>query len=34
MTKDLGVSIDEKLKFHQYVAKTVNKASGMLGLVM
>ena len=31
--KDLGVIIDEGLKFHQHVAKAVSKASRMLGLV-
>jgi hypothetical protein len=31
--KDLGVFIDEDLKFHQHVAMAVNKASRMLGLV-
>ena len=31
--KDLGVIIDNELKFHQHVAKAVNKGSRMLGLV-
>ena len=31
--KDLGVIIDEQLKFHQHVTTAVNKASRMLGLV-
>jgi hypothetical protein len=31
--KDLGVTIDRDLKFHLHVAKAVNKASRMLGLV-
>jgi len=31
--KDLGVFIDEELKFHQHVAKAVNNISHLLGLV-
>lgn len=31
--KDLGVYVDEDLKFHDHVTKTVNKASRMLGLI-
>ena len=31
--KDLGVTIDQDLKFHLHVSKAVNKASRMLGLV-
>ena len=31
--KDLGVTIDNKLKFHQHIASAVKKASRMFGLV-
>ena len=31
--KDLGVTIDKELKFHDHVAIAVNKASRMLGLI-
>ena len=31
--KDLGVVVDEDLKFHLHVSKAVSKASRMLGLV-
>ena len=31
--KDLGVTIDGKLKFHSHIVRAVNKASRMLGLV-
>jgi len=31
--KDLGITIDQDLKFHIHVSKAVNKASRMLGLV-
>ncbi len=31
--KDLGVFIDEELKFHVHVSKAVNKASRLLGLI-
>ena len=31
--KDLGVTIDKELKFHQHIASAVKKASRMLGLV-
>ena len=31
--KDLGVTVDEDLKFHKHIANAVNKASRMLGLI-
>jgi len=31
--KDLGVFIDEELKFHAYVSKAVEKASRLLDLI-
>jgi len=31
--KDLGLTVDEDLKFHKNVVKVVNKASRMLGLI-
>ena len=31
--KDLGVTIDNELKFHQHIASVVKKTSRMLGLV-
>ena len=31
--KDLGVTIDNELKFHRHISNAVNKASRMLGLV-
>ena len=31
--KDLGIFIDEELKFHAYISKAVEKASHLLGLI-
>ena len=31
--KEIGVIIDEELKFHKYVAATVYKSTRMLGLI-
>ena len=31
--RDLGVTIDGELKFHNHIARAVNKASRKLGLV-
>ena len=31
--KDLGVTVDKKLKFHDYIHEKVNKAYSMLGII-